>query len=649
MRTPARYDILGALAVITLLAAINTFGQTSSGSARKVQGATQSSSPSDGPHSSSPAAGPTKSVHRTYHDKDEKFIKEVYQVKDTIRNVPHGRYVSYFLNGKVESRGQFTNNETSGVWEFYYETGKLKMRGILFKGANYGMWEYFFESGQKSMEGIINGRDREGEWKLYYESGQLKEIGSYVKNQRQGHWKTYFEDGAIKGEIDYTDDHGRYIEYYQSGKVRAEGPKAGSRSTGVWRYFGDDGILQSEGEFKEGRKSGVWTNYYPSGKPSGNGTMINDVPTGQWEHWFEDGKRSSTESYENGKKIGRWVSWSPSGNVKSEVIYTDGKGEYSEFYESGKLKVKGILVNETREGTWEYYYENGQREGTCNYKADKGIYYGYFQSGGLQTKGPMEGDLKTGTWEIYENDGTLSGYYRPFYDDRKLSAEITDMARKQQPVAQIASVSSHNQISKKLASKRRTGYFTPRYHEAQGIIFGTNPLWLAAGQLPLAIEFYLQERLGHEFEFIGIRDPFFVQDSEVTPGQPFERGYSIAIKQKFYNPLNVGMWYFGHELRFTNVGHFVNELVMVPASVSSVFTFNAIEQRIEWGPLLGYRITRRNSASGLTVDAFVSADIGYRSFDVDESNTERFDSLPQNSFSTTFHFGVNIGNVFSVR
>lgn len=145
-------------------------------------------------------------IRQTFHDKDRKIIKEVYQVKDTVRNVPHGRYVSYFLNGKVESRGQFTNNETSGVWEFYYETGKLKMRGILFKGANYGMWEYFFESGQKSMEGIINGRDREGEWKMYYEDGQLKETGSYERNQRQGHWTTHFEDDVLKGEIDYDDD-----------------------------------------------------------------------------------------------------------------------------------------------------------------------------------------------------------------------------------------------------------------------------------------------------------------------------------------------------------------------------------------------------------------------------------------------------------
>ena len=69
-----------------------------------------------------------------------------------------------------------------------------------------------------------------------------------------------------------------------------------------------------------------------------------------------------------------------------------------------------------------------------------------------------------------------------------------------------------------------------------------------AGKFPVRTEFYSQERLGHEFEFIGIRDPFFESDSRVATNKPFERGYAIAIKAKFYNEERVGMWYFGHEV-----------------------------------------------------------------------------------------------------
>jgi antitoxin component YwqK of YwqJK toxin-antitoxin module len=575
-------------------------------------------------------------MRQTYHDKEKKNLKEVYQVKDTIKNVLDGRYISYYLNGNIESQGQFTNNETSGVWEFFYETGKLKMRGILFKSANYGMWEYFFESGKKSMEGIIYGKNREGEWKMYYENGQVKEAGEYKANKRIGLWKSYFEDGALKGEIDYADDFGRYTEYYHSGKVLGEGPKSGTRNVGFWRFFGEDGLLEHEGEFIGGKKNGPWTNYFSSGKVSSKGLYTNDQPSGKWEYFFEDGNLNAAGEYKDGKKDGYWQTRNPDGSLKSEITYENGAGEYREYYTSGKLRRKGNMVDDKRQGKWEYYYENGKLEGTCEYDKGKGTYYGYFPNGNLQTKGMLEDDMKTGTWEIYENDGKLSGYYKPFYDDKKLSNEITALAGK-------------SSIDKKVTKAKRFGYFDPSVNEFQGVIFGTNPVWLAAGRWPLGIEFYLEERIGHEFEFIGIRDPFFTNDLKVAPGKQFERGYSISIKQKFYNPLKAGMWYFGHEIRFTNLGHFVNDVQDNGQSPDVIFTYNAVEQRIEWGLVLGYRLMRRNNSTGFTIDAFASGDIGYRGFDVDPNFAPYFSDVTQDKFSKTFHFGVNLGNVFSFR
>ncbi|HKZ37419.1 MAG TPA: toxin-antitoxin system YwqK family antitoxin [Chryseolinea sp.] len=576
------------------------------------------------------------SMRQTYHDPEKKNLKEVYQVKDTIKNILHGRYISYYLNGNTESQGEFTNNETSGIWEFFYETGKLKMRGILFKSANYGLWEYFFESGQKSMEGIIYGKNREGEWKTFYENGQVKEVGEYKNNKRVGLWKAYFEDGILKGEIDYVDDFGRYTEYYHSGKVQGEGPKAGTKNAGFWRFFAEDGTLQYEGEFIGGKKNGNWINYYSSGKISSKGSYSNDELTGVWEYFYEDGTLRSSGKFKEGKKEGYWKTLNANGALKSEITYVNGSGEYREYYTSGNLRRKGNITDDKRQGKWEYYYEDGKLEGTCVYDKSKGIYYGYFPNGNLQTKGLLDEDLKTGTWEIYENDGQLSGYYKPFYDDQKLSKEITALAGK-------------SSIDKKIKKGNHFNYFDPRFNEFQGVIFGTNPIWLAAGRLPLGIEFYLEERIGHEFEFVGIRDPFFKADLSVAPGKKFERGYSISIKQKFYNPLKAGMWYFGQEIRFTNLGHFVNQIQASGQNPDNIFTFNAVEQRIEWGLILGYRIMRRNDSNGFTIDAFVAGDIGYRAFDVAPVFASYFENINQDKFSKTFHFGLNLGNVFSFK
>jgi hypothetical protein len=167
------------------------------------------------------------------------------------------------------------------------------------------------------------------------------------------------------------------------------------------------------------------------------------------------------------------------------------------------------------------------------------------------------------------------------------------------------------------------------------------------GQIPIGLEFYLEERLGHEFEFIGIRDPFFQSDQNIPVGKNFQRGYSVAIKQKFYNSLKIGVWYFGHEIRFTNLGHFAN--VMLPFIPDATFTASAVEQKIEYGPMLGYRLIRRPNTSGLTIDAFVSYNIGYRGFDVDPQYSSYFNSIDQSKFSHSFNFGLNFGNVFSYR
>jgi antitoxin component YwqK of YwqJK toxin-antitoxin module len=574
-------------------------------------------------------------TRETFHDPEHKNLKEVYQVKDTISNILHGRYISYYLNGNVESRGQFTNNETTGKWEFFYETGKLKMRGILKQNANFGLWEYFYESGLKSMQGNVNGKYREGEWTSYYENGQVKEVGEYSVNKREGLWKTYFEDGVLKGEIDYTDDFGRYTEYYHSGKVYAEGPKSGTHSVGSWRYFGEDGLLQSDGEYANGIKEGMWTGYYPDGKISSRGKYVHNEPSGFWEYFYEDGKPSRSGTYDNGVKTGEWKSFYRGGSPNSETTISNGTGEYREYYPSGKLKIKGSTTNDKREGKWVYFYESGEKEGECDFKNSKGTYYGYFRNGNLQTKGMIDGDLKTGTWEIYEMDGKLSGYYRPFYDNQKLGKEITTLAGAGSNIKKV------NRRGRKLTN------FDPRVNEFQGLIVGGNPLMVFAGRLPLGVEFYLQERLGHEFEFIGIRDPFFKSDLHVPAGDKFERGYGICIKQKLYNPVKTGMWYFGQEIRFTNLGHFINQPIS-PMS-ADLFTFSAVEQRIEWGALLGYRIARSTRGEGLTIDSFISGDIGYRGFDVDPKFASYFVDISQKKFSATFHFGLNFGNIFSFK
>jgi len=570
-------------------------------------------------------------TRHSYHDEAKKNLKEVYQVKDTLRNVLHGKYASYYLNGNIESKGQFTNDETTGVWEFYFETGKLKMRGALFKGSSYGFWEYFFEDGSKNMEGIIYGKNKEGEWKVYFENGQIKEIGEYKNGKRQGPWKMYYEDGLLKGDIEYEEDYGRYTEYDHAGKVAGEGPRMGNKNVGRWRYFAEDGTLQSEGDFVEGKKHGEWISYFSMGTVSSKGRFENGEPSGKWEYYFENGAVSASGEYLGGQKNGYWSTHTDNGILMSEINYDKGSGEYREYHKSGKLKVKGNIVDNKKEGKWEFYFEGGELEGFCEFVHGKGTYHGYYPGGALQTKGTIDNNRKTGTWEIYDHDGKLSGYYKPFYDQKKIGHEVVSYEGPQVL------------IPKK--KEARFTYFDARANEFKGVILAGNPVLMFAGRFPMGVEFYSQERLGHEFEFVGIRDPFFQKDENIPSGKRFLRGYSIAIKQKFYNSVKTGMWYFGHELRFTNLGHFTN----VQPLPDKIITISAPEQRMEYGIILGYRLMQRKNASGFTIDLFSSLDGGYRSVDMQPGYENYFEDVNQSKFVYSVHLGLNLGHVFSSR
>jgi hypothetical protein len=78
----------------------------------------------------------------------------------------------------------------------------------------------------------------------------------------------------------------------------------------------------------------------------------------------------------------------------------------------------------------------------------------------------------------------------------------------------------------------------------------------------------------------------------------------------------------------------------------NIFTASAIEQRFEWGVLLGYRIMQRTNSKGFTIDAFISGDIGYRKFDLDQNFYTYFEDFDRSNFSRSLHFGFNFGNVF---
>lgn len=595
------------------------------------------------------AAGQVKV--QTFYDKERTLLKEEYHVTDSFSQVVDGPYISYYFDGNVKSKGQFKDNQATGTWTHYYENGRKKMEGAMRDNQPYGYWKYYYENGRISMEGNVVGDRKEDEWIFYYENGNVKSRGRFENNEKDGWWNYFYEDGALKADASYDNGKGWYKEYYPSGNLKMEGLNNLGENDSVWTYYYETGVKKAEGAFHNGLKTGYWKYYYPNGNLSAEGTYEDGLKSGKWVYYHENGVVSSEGVERVGLKDGYWKLYHKDGSFKGESVYEDGSGEYTEYYPKGSVKIKGYIENNQYSGEWKYYYEDGFLEGEAFFVNGEGDFTGYYKDGSVKMKGKIKDGKNVGIWQLFEKDGSLAGYYKPYYqNDKPVYKIVTALG------ASADSVADYLKPEYRF-KKRRIIYFVPRVNEFRGFIFSTNPLGVTVGRIPVAVEYYLQERLGHELHYLWIRDPFFTANQKVPVGEIYERGFSVALRQKFYHPgENFGMFYFGHELRYSSLAHYSNLAASDPTGMEQAAA-RLDEQRVEYSLLLGARWMKffgekwvnDEQKTGITIDIYGGLGVGYRFFKQDPHEAEVkkiFDEVGTKKRTIPIRFGVTVGYVF---
>ncbi|MBV6644911.1 MAG: hypothetical protein KI790_05660 [Cyclobacteriaceae bacterium] len=574
---------------------------------------------------------------RTYYDTQKRLIKETYEVdRDSVLN---GHFASYNQNGARQVKGFFKNNKADSLWVYYYENGRKKAEGLFKRGIQNGGWAYYYESGRRKSEGILEKSKKNGPWTNFYENGGEKSNGGYINDLKQGVWNYFFEDGTIKAQAYYQQGDGEYKEYYPSGKLRMAGYNKKEKSHGEWNYYYESGELQAVGQFSKGLRTGSWKHFYLNQKLLAEGRYTNGKKTGNWRYYYENGQLSSEGVLVNGEKSGQWNLFYEDGEVKSKASYEDGNGMIEEYHVNGALKTKGEIQGGQRTGPWTFFDEDGKIEGKVSYDKGVGQYLGYYPNGKLKMEGTLEDDKRSGKWTLYNPDGSIAGVYHPVYEEEQPVFRMDDL---------INTPTERTPVEKpeykfKSSSIR---YFSPIINEYQGFIAATNPIWMFAGRLPLSLEYYYQERLGYELQFILHRDPFFTNSEEVEFGKPFQRGGTIRFRQKFYHPdQRFGMLYFGHQISVARINHQANILNVNSAPFER--TIKATETLGSYGLFVGWRWMREAGAPGLTLDAYAGVDIGFRDYEklyVDNPEyDEVFQSINKSSLYLPIIVGLNIG------
>ncbi|MBC6411309.1 MAG: toxin-antitoxin system YwqK family antitoxin [Ekhidna sp.] len=583
---------------------------------------------------------------KSYFDGDSTKIREIfsYSIQDSVLQ---GSYESFYLNGSLQAFGWFSRNLPDSSWLYYYENGRPKAEGKYRNGNPNGKWKYYFENGNIKSEGILRGLSKDGYWAFYYENGGEKSNGIYFDNRKSGIWNYFYEDGSLKAQSYMEDGKGRYTEFYPSGSRRMEGFNREDKSEGEWIYYFETGEVEAIGSFENGLKTGDWIYYYKNGMIAAEGAYLKGLKSGEWIYYHENGNISQKGKVTDDQKDGYWKLFYPSGELQGEASLQEGTGNYNEYYPSGTRKSQGQLVNGKKDGKWYYYGENGELEGKADFEAGEGEYIGYYPDGTIKMNGRLKEDKRIGEWTLYDPDGSTAGTYHPIYEDEKpifksrVSEDPTERRTYDKPEYKF--------------KRKGFKYFEPTINEYRGIILGTNPAWLVADRLPIALEYYMQERLGYELQVDIISDPFFRADENVPVYDIYRRGSKIHFRQKFYSlDRAFGMTYFGHQLSFRYLNHQVNHLDSAIVN-ATVFRYgNLTASGFGYGIFAGSRWMKNAGNSGLTMDVFLGVSIEGRSFKKQyENESDRviqiLDNYFQREIGSSVHFpvifGVNIGFV----
>ena len=582
---------------------------------------------------------------QVYYDSDQKLLKEVFFVADTLDMQLEGPYTAYYASGSVKEKGQYSGNIATGFWEYFYESGTPKMQGELKNGSNWGHWKYFFEGGTLSMEGAIFDGKRQGEWIHYFENGSIKRRGKYLDNKKVGIWNYFYESqeggqyGPLKAQAFYENGVGAYKEFYPNSGLKAEGLYVDGKSEGAWTYYHPNGKPQAKGLYADGVRTGKWQYFHEDGTLSASGSFEDGLRQGRWEYYNNNGTLSSGGQMQEGKKEGYWKLFNQWGEFRGEGNFVKGEGEYKEFYESGRLKTIGTISNDLNQGEWLYYYEDGRLEGRAHFKDGRGPYTGYYPDGSLNMEGEILNGQRVGIWKMYKPSGELSGFYKVYYENEKPVYKIVEDDKPEVSREQTGLPEYRFRV-------RTFRNFKPQINEFKALIIAANPLALGLGSFPVSVEYYIQERLGYDVHFTFIRRPFFEKHKQIYPNEEYASGFSFALRQKFYQPENnLGMFYYGHEVRVSPVSHFVN---LEGTGAPDADPLQLDELKLEYSVLFGNRLTNDAANKGWTMDVFVGLGVGYRfvneRFPANEAIYKNyFEDIRERSLTVPVRFGVNFG------
>lgn len=310
---------------------------------------------------------------------------------DTVKTsfLNRSTYEVYDRNKQLIQRVQLKNEERHGYAEIY-QNGLLIEKTRYKKGKKNGDSDKYHTNGIKHISAQYKNGFLSGKYKEYYNSGSLRLEAVY---------KIFTIDTLKKSLY-----HGSSTTYIQNGEVFSEGDYDQGKKTGVWKEYYQGKLLKSE-TYKDGEKHGPYVEYQRNGILQRRGTYYrqidvdgevkNNIQDGKIERYYNNGQLENLEFYKMGKRHGKFESFKQDGRLYTIKFFEDDEptGTWQSFdNESRLMNETNYKIFETEEG------KKGLKDGL----------YRRWNNGVLVGEMPYEKDLAHGTEKTWHRDGSLA-------------------------------------------------------------------------------------------------------------------------------------------------------------------------------------------------------------------------------------------------
>ena len=212
----------------------------------------------------------------------------------------------------------------------------------------------------------------------FYPDGKMKSDGIYITNLKEGKWREWYEEKGENRNVYFMQSVGKYIHgkkdsFWMERHLISDLP--------LNNYVPGSVPVWIEGDYKNGKRTGIWKEYLMDGKPYYK----------LHKKWENRGKLTAQAEYEDGKIEGMFIRnwWGDAkddtlkeGSI-TETIKNDYLNGFYQDYRDEKIRTyshilieSGEYKNNLKTGTWKQYNEIHNKKQTIIRKTEQDYFAG---------------------------------------------------------------------------------------------------------------------------------------------------------------------------------------------------------------------------------------------------------------------------------